>query len=148
MAHNVMSLAACDELARLVGHRRFEIETFELVLDARIVNLDGYWAHPARGLIREDDGLLGTGAGSGTCGEWAARHFSHAGSLVGQDLALRPFGDGKMQVRHFVELTITVVVLSWPVVPAIGAGRLELNSAEGVPDWVKRTPDENGRHMW
>ena len=68
MTQNVVSLSACNELTRLVGHRRFEIETFDLVLDTRIVNLEGYWAHPACGLIREDDGLLGVGAGSGTCG--------------------------------------------------------------------------------
>ena len=50
MTQNVMSLSACDELARLVGHRRFEIETFELVLDTRVVQLTNAsvtWA-PAR----------------------------------------------------------------------------------------------------
>ncbi len=107
------------------------------------MNLEGYWANPTSGFIRENDDL---GRFTGRCraGEWAAGHLRHSGRLIGHDLALCPIGDGNVWVRHSLEFAIPAVILAWSIIPTIWGGRLKLDSAQSIANWVRGTPDENG----
>ena len=88
----IFDTSSGDELARFVLYRRFEIKALELILDARVMNLESYGANATSCFIRENDEFgqfyrllhqrqVGTQAIFATPVAWTAS-ISHCDQLV------------------------------------------------------------------